>query len=277
MAFAYATTNLLSGLAAGSFTFSTGAGPADATRLYLNDGKMDAQYSATAGTTAETIQIDLGSARAVSGIAILNHNLAALGGGTITITAAASSDFLTSPVTPKATTTVNATAPKHKDTVLQFASTTKRYWRIAFTHVGSTALKLGELFFYAASTSLSRDQADGSGESERLVVADVRMQQGSVRGIFFGGPIRRKRLRTADWTTTQRDQALTLWRAVLGPVSPFLWIESYEATSTAAAVAQQDCIYGRLQLPEFEWSWVNFDITQIPELLIESEGRERGA
>ena len=60
-------------------------------------------------------------------------------------------------------------------------------------------------------------------------------------------------------------------------MTPFLWIESYEAVSTAAAVTEQDCIFGRLRLPEFEWSWVDYNLTQPPELTIASEGRERGA
>lgn len=277
MAFAYATTNQLTGLAASAVTVTTGAGPADDTRLYLFDGKLAGQYTLTAGTTTEVMRFDLGSAKAVCAIAVLNHNIAALGGGTITVRAADDSGFTTGVVTPKASTTVNTTAPKHKDTALQFASATKRYWELTFTHSLSTALKLGELFFAAASTQLTRGQIDGSGERESFITADIQMQFGASQSLFFAGPIRSKRLKTQDWRSAERDEALALWRAVKGPVTPFLWLESYEATSTAAAVEQQDCIFGRLKLPEFEWSWTDYNLTQTPELIIASEGRERGA
>ena len=42
-------------------------------------------------------------------------------------------------------TTIVTTAPNHKDTALQFASVTKRYWRIIFVHTGTKIVTLGEL------------------------------------------------------------------------------------------------------------------------------------
>lgn len=277
MGFAYATTNQATGLAASAVTVTTGAGPADDTRLYLFDGKLAGQYTLTAGTTTEVVRINLSSAKAVSAVAILNHNIAALGGGTITIRAATDSGFTTGVVTPKATTTINTTAPKHKDTVLQFASVTKQHWEFTFTHSLSTALKIGELFFAAASTQLTRGQTDGSGERERFITSEVEMQFGQVQSLFLAGPVRTKRIRMQDFTAANLAELQALWRATKGPVTPFLWIESYEAVSTAAAATEQDCIFGRLRLPEFEWSWVDYNLTQPPELTIASEGRERGA
>lgn len=277
MGFAYATTNRLTGLAAASFTVSTGAGPANDTRLYLNDGQMAAQYTLNSGTTTEAIDIDLGAAQSVSAIAILNHNLAALGSPTVTVTAADNAGFSVGVVTPKATTTLNTTSPKHKDHVLQFGAVSKRYWRITFTHSLSTSLKIGELFAAASTTQLTRGQIDGSGEGFKAIGVANEMQYGSVRSLFFAGPVRRRRLRFQDWTEAQKNELLTMWSAVNGPFSPLLWIESYEAVSTAAATAQQECIFGRLRDDDFEWTFTDFLYRQVPELVITSEGRERGA
>lgn len=277
MTFAYATTNRLTGLTASAFSVTTGAGPSGATELYLNDGRMDRQYTFTAGTTAETLQIDLGSALAVVGVAILNHNLVALGSASVTITAADDSGFTTGVVTPKAATTLNTTEPKHKDHVLQFASVSKRYWRIAMSHAAATALKIGEVFLLAASTQLTRGMLDGSGESEEIISVGNRMMYGATKSTFFAGPIRSKQMKYQDFTEAQLLELRTLWAAVKGPVTPFLWIESYEAVSTAAASAQQDCIFGQIQDARFAWTFVDSLYRQPPGFDIVSLGREVGS
>jgi len=276
MTFAYGITNQASGLAAAAFTIPVGAGSLDASRLYFGDGRMDRLYTFTA-SNAVTLQIDLGSAKAVSAWAVLNHNFNSLGGGTCKIDAADDVAWTTNIVAVKAASTFATTFPKNKDAVFQFASTTKRVWRLTFTNVTTGAVKIGEVFAIAATTQLSRGMTDGSGERGRFVSGTVELQSGGTQKILFGGPIRRKIFRSQDYTAAQKDELLTLWNATKGDISRFLWIESYEATATAAAAAEQDCIFGRLMLPEFGWSWTDYNLTQPDELVIESEVREWGS
>lgn len=274
MTFAYATTNLLTGLAASRFTISTGAGPANDTRLYLNDGHMDIPYYLTAGTTTEAMKIDLGSAQTVCGWAILNHNISALGGGSIQISHSPDDITYTS---VKSASTVNTTVPKNKDTVLQFAAVSRRYWKITFTHATSSALQIGELYCFGTSTTLTRGMTDGSGEGLEIMSVGVQMMYGETRSTFFGGPRRTKRLRWQDFTMANMLELQTMWLAAYGNVNPFLWIESYEAVSTAAAVTEQDCIFGRFTNATFDWSYVDYNLVQPDELMIRAMGREIGA
>jgi len=75
MSFAYATTNLCSGLAAAAFTWSSGT--AGATRSRLNDTKMSALYVNGASVASGiNVVIDFGSAVALTGFAICNSNAA---------------------------------------------------------------------------------------------------------------------------------------------------------------------------------------------------------
>jgi hypothetical protein len=237
---------------------------------------MDSQYTFTS-SNAVTLQIDLGSAKTVSAWAVLNHNFNSLGGGTCAISAADDVAWTTGVTTIKAASTFATSAPKHKDSVFQFASATKRVWRLTFTNVTTGAVKIGEVFGVSATTQLTRGMTDGSGEEERYVQSEIEMQYGGTQTLFFAGPIRKKIFRPQDYTESQRDELLALWRAVKGSVSRFLWIESYEATALAAAATEQDCIFGRLKLPSFRWSWTDYNLTQPAELEIESDGRERGA
>lgn len=276
MTFAYGITNRATGLAAAAFTIPVGAGPATDTRLYLNDGRMDQQYTFTA-SNAVTLQIDLGSAKTVTAWAVLNHNFNSLGGGTCKIDAADDVAWTTNIVAIKAASTFATTVPKHKDAVFQFASATKRVWRLTFTNVTTGAVKIGEVFGVSATTQLTRGMTDGSGESERVVSVDVGLANGARRSVFFGGPIRKKTLRFQDYTTADLVELQTLWRATRGNTARFLWVESYEATALAAAATEQDCIFGAFLNQEYKWSWTDYNLTQPDELVIESEVREWGA
>ncbi len=276
MTFAYALTSQAASLVAGSYTVPVGAGPADSTRVYLGDGRLDRVYTFTS-SNAVTLQIDLGSAKAVNAWAVLNHNFNSLGGGTCKIDAADDVAWTTNIVAIKAASTFATTAPKHKDAVFQFASATKRVWRLTFTNVTTGSVTIGEVFAVAATTQLTRGMVDGSGEDESIISSAVEMQYGSKQQLFFSGPIRQKTFRSQDYTESQKNELATLFRSTLGPVTPFLWIESYEATSSAAAAAEQDCILGRLELPNFRWSWTDYNLTQPPELIIRALTRGRGA
>lgn len=278
MSHAWAVTNMLSPLVAGAYTWGA-FGPADATRAYLSDGRLDKQYLCTATATTINVVIDLGSAQAVSAIAILNTNVRDATVPKVLIEGADNSGMSTNLVTAKALTTLNIAnyyEQTSKDHVLQFAAVTKRYWRITWSWTGTFALKIGELFA-CASTSLSRKYVWGSTDSAILKAVVNESLTGERRAAFFGGPIREKRMHWQDLTASESLELKALWNAALGPVRPVLWTESYEATATAAAATEQECILGRLGASTWAVDNPDFGLYQPGDVTIRSLGREVGA
>jgi hypothetical protein len=276
MALAYAVTNALSSLAATAFTWST----ADTTnRAYLNDRRMDKVFIATAAVGGITLVIDMGGATQLAGIAVLNSNVASATAPTLRVRAADDAAITVNVVTPKAATTLDLTAPRHKDHVLQFAAATKRYWELTWVWTGSFALRVGELFAFTSSTQLTRSGIYGSGGGERFKSIQTPMEYGTVQAMFLAGPIRSATLKWQDHTASNMAELQALWRATKGIVKPFLFVPSYEATGTAAADDQQECIYGRLLGPgdDFDFTQPDFNLFNPPDFTIMSEGREVGA
>ena len=277
-AHAYAVTNRLSGLAAGSFTWA----PASTTnRAYLNDARMDKQMLVSAAAASGlTLVIDLGSVQSLVGFALLNHNAAVQKtDAAVRVRAADDAAITVNVVTAKAASTLySTTVPKNKDHVLQFASVTKRYWELTFTWTGTvTNFSVGEIFAYSAATQLTRRSIYGSGESYEAIVTQVQMQYGETRGGFMGGPVRSLDLQWDDLTSSQRDELYAMHTASNFGATPFLWIPSYEAVATAAAVTEQEVIYGRLQSQTFHWAEKDFQLYQPGGFSIRSLGREAGA
>jgi hypothetical protein len=286
-AHAYATTNLLSGLAGTAFTYSSGS-PTAADRALLCDGRMDKRITTTGHAGSFTIVVDMGAATAIAGWALLNNNLALItnGQGTVRIRAATDSGITTGVVTPKDTTTLasylslNTREPRNKDHVLQFASVSKRYWELTLAWgSGSIAnLSIGEMFAYATPTQLTRKGIYGSGDSEQMYTSELQFGNGETRGLFMGGPCRMKTLRWQDLDDDETDELRTLWYAARGNTGKVLFINSYEATSTAAAAAEQDCIYGRLtQLDGIEYPEMDYGLYGFEDITVRSLGREVGA
>ena len=56
-----------------------------------------------------------------------------------------------------------------------------------------------------------------------------------------------------------------------------LWLERYEAVSTAAAAAYQDCIFGRFEASRMAWAEPDFNLYSPDSLTIRSLAREIGA
>lgn len=287
-AHAYATTNLLSGLAAAAYTWSNGYAGSD--RALVNDGRMDKRVVIGSPALPFNVVIDLGSAQSVAGVAILNHNLKTVGlvDVNVTITGADNAAMTVNPVTAKASSefasylSTNSREPTNKDHVFQFAAVSKRYWRLAFAEGGGpttiTNAAFGEFFFYAASTALTRKGIYGSGDGVKLYTSELQFDNGESRGVFFGGPVRRKVLRWQDYSTTERDELRKLFYATTGNANRLLFIDSRETSAAAAAAAEQDCIYGRLEgLDDMPFPEMDFSRYQLPDLQVRSLGREVGA
>ena len=270
---AYAVTNLLTGLAEGSFSWT----PSTTTlRSYLNDGAMDARFSVVLTASTVIVEIDLGSAKNVSAIALLNSNIASATAPTVTIQAADNAGFSVGAVTPKATTTLALTPAPLKDHVLQFAAVSKQYWRITWAWTGSFALTIGELFF-ASTTALTRYVVYGHGRSAEYVNARLKMYAGGSRAHYIAGPIATRKLPWADLSESERNELLVMAEASKSGATPMLWCEQYEAVATAADAAHQACIFGRIEEDQASWTEDDYGIYQPSALTIRSLGREVGA
>lgn len=279
-AHAYAYSNVLTGLAAGSFTWSN---TTTTNRAYVNDGRMDKRQVVDASAASGiNVIIDLGAALTLVGFGILNSNAAVQkDDAAVLVEASSASDFGSDVNTAKAATTLySATSPRNKDHVLQFVGLSKRYWRLTWTWTGNvTDFAIGELFAYTAGglEQLTRRSVYGSGETREAIVAQSQMQYGETRGLFLAGPVRQLDLQWDDLNASERDELYTMHVASNFGATPFLWVESYEASALAAAVAEQECIYGRLTAPRFQWSQKDFGIYQPGGFSIRSLGREAGA
>lgn len=273
MTYAYATVNLARGLAASAFTVAGGA--ADATRSYLNDGRLDRQYPGNASNVSN-IAVDLGSSQEVRGFAVLNHNLGGFTSPSVSAVAANSSDFVTDYVVIKNSTTMVTTAPKNRDTVMQFAGgVSRRYWALNFAWTGTQTPRYGEVFLYGAPTVLTRGFTDGTGEAEEFITVAAAMRTGDMRTTFLAGPVRSIRLRAQDYTSSNNAELAAMWRASRGGAVPVLLIPSYDPSSAAATAAAQDVMLGRLGA-EYSWAYSDFDLVQPPEMVLRSLGRAVG-
>ena len=107
-------------------------------------------------------------------------------------------------VTPKATTTLNTTSPKHKRSRAAVRRSVEALLAHHLHSPLSTSLKIGELFAVASTTQLTRGQIDGSGEGLKVLgVAKMQLLARCARS--FCWPVRRRRLRFQDWTEAQKN------------------------------------------------------------------------
>ena len=269
----YAVTNSLTGLAAASFVWSSAY---TTSRTRLNDGIMDevASSAGSAQASGQTLRFDLGAATALVGLAILNHNLAS-GACTVSVEAATLADY-SNAAAVKAATTIVTTAPNQKDTVLQFASVSKRYWQVTFVHTGTKVVTIGELLAFTAITTLSRSSIYGDGDAERAFINKNVSGTGHQRATFLGGPVRTKRLIYKDLNTSDLAEIRAMWAASTYGVSNLLFIPFIESTATAATAAAQECLWGKMQ-EEFDFTRADFSLHDPSNLVIVGQGREVGS
>lgn len=276
MAYAWTVTNALAALAEDAFVWTSG--PSDTTRLYMRDRRMGKQFVCAAANLTNSLTVDFTAATSLKGWAVLNHNLASFGGAvTVTITAAPDAAFAT-PVTAKATTTLDFTKPHDKDFVLQFPAVSRRYWRITFGWTGSQALKVGEVFAYASATALARKDIYGSsGEGHEIRVAQVESDNMEQRSYLMAGPRRSKRMAFSDLSPSERVELEAIFYATKGPVNPVLFVLSQNEVATAAAADDTDVMLATLDLVDFSYSDPDYNRYVPPVLLLRNLAREVGA
>lgn len=277
MAHGYAVGSALTGLSASSFTFTNWSTVSN--REFLNDGAMDrACFTSVAVSSTRYILIDLGTAKSLVGIALLNHNLATWAAPAVTVEAADNSGMSVNLVTAKASTSLASllVAPVDKETVLQFPAVSRRYWRLTLSGSGTEAIRIGEILALTSVTTLLRLAAYGRQSSEFYAVNRVESSSGNVRSTYLAGPVRSLRLPFIDLQgATQRDQLMAMWRATYGGASNLLWIETIESINTAATSAGVECVFGKLQ-PSLAWRETDYTIFDVDALELRGLGRDVG-
>lgn len=276
MTHAYATVNAASSLAATAFTWSTGS---TVERSALNDGRMS-KISTSAGNSGTIdLTIDFGSATALVGFALLSHTMGttyAAYAFTCEVSGADDAAQTVNAVTAKAASTINVTAPNHRDAVLTFPSVTRRYWRLRFAHsAGTVAVELGEVLALGTITSLTRKKVYGWSETERYYANIAESRTGETHATFLAGPRRTRRLPFVDLSASEKAEVMAMFRATKGGVTPLLWIEDYNSTASAATASEQECVWGRVQ-QSLGWTEGDYSLYGPEALELTSLGRQVG-
>lgn len=100
------------------------------------------EWSSSAATNAQTLKIDLGSAKAIDTIILDNHNVNLMTTVSLQVDAADNPAF-PNPVDVVADLSDTLTGNIDK---VEFAAATKRYWRILFTDTNSVIPAIGQIF-----------------------------------------------------------------------------------------------------------------------------------
>ena len=279
MSYAWTTTNALASLAAANFTWLLG--PNDDSRIYIRDRRMGKQFVCTSGSTANGLTIDMGVATSLSGFALLNHNLATFGGTiNVSVSAADNAGMTVNLVSAKSNTPLDFTRPHDKDHVLQFPAVSRRYWliNIGYGTAGSKTLRIGEVFGFASTTALTRmDVYGASGESADMRFAAVGSDNMEERAYLLAGPQRTKRLSFTDITESERQELEAIFHAAQGRVNPVLFVLNKNETTGAAAAADQDVMFAKLDLDSFGYQFTDFSRYAPPALVLRNLAREVGA
>lgn len=257
---AWSATNHLDGLAVSNITWSSGY-TTNRDRLY--DGRQDAPAFGSASPVAsgQSLTINFGSARAVPGIALLNHNLFT-GSCTVEVRAADDAGFSVNLVVAKAATTINTQFPYERDTLLQFPPVTRQYWRIIFTHSGTKQIQIGELVVLPYLLTLTRNSVYGGHEND-LQSKQIRNESevGSVRVARIAPPLRTVNFNFVDLQgESQLNELVAMWNATEGGAKGNTLLAEYvDSSSSAGSAASQRCVWGRLQ-PSWGWGDTDFNV-----------------
>ncbi|MFQ5792339.1 MAG: hypothetical protein ACE5JI_17865 [Acidobacteriota bacterium] len=169
-------------------------------------------------TGTDSIKVDLGSAKAVSGVGIANHNLKTLIDGGATIELHKSSDnFVANDVL------VFLVVPtSDNDYYGTFASTTERYWRLQATNGAGTAMQIGE-FYLGTNQELTQNPEVGMDDE----IVSHNLLSRSFGGVSVIRQLGRQTRRFAmTWTAlnaTERDEIKIVVTTQLGSLKPFFY------------------------------------------------------
>lgn len=235
----------------------------------LKDSRRDVMAVVSSATSPLHFNLDLGSAKTLKGIALLNlYATAAL---SVEIFSATASNY--SGATSRfAATALPTTWPDSENVYLRPTQVSERYWRVSLTWSGSAVVSLGELVATSVETTLSRDYALGDGETPAVPMTEFATRSGLLVREALGGPRRTKRFTFGLLTRAQRIEIQTMWMAGACGSRPVLFVDSLGTAGdvtqlTDVATQPSRCIAGLLE-PSFPWTQSDFRIYSPEELVL---------
>jgi hypothetical protein len=244
----YMVTNLLAGLAPSAFSVDLGSGVVAVTSTYLNDARSDQLWRPGSVVASDwSLFVDLGSAQAVSAVALININSPA--SAAVEIIGADNAAMSTNPVSAKANSQLATPDDYTRSYVLQFPSVTKRYWQLSFETSDPWSVELGEVFF-GVPTALTRAIVQGARKRRIHKTTQNESDAGVMFGHRLAGPHLLRELRWEDVSAAEAEEIVAMHDAAHGNARNLLWIETVGSSSSAATSAEQECVYGRFVEPE---------------------------
>lgn len=208
---------------------------------------------------AEWIQFDLGSAKAVTSILLLDHNLTA-SDTTLKIEGNTTSSFA-APAFTQAVTWASGVISQ------LFSTQTYRHWRFSFTKSAAGETRdIGRLFLGTYYTTTERPDYDGWRRGHE----DLSIVQRTVGGQRYAEARRRYRMGRFEFSaisTTQKDSFLTIVDKV-GIHTPFF----LQVDETASTGEPKEIVYVNFKsLPEFNVSAFDSDFIWDTSLDVEEQ------
>lgn len=221
----------------------------------LKDSRRDVVATVASTTSPLYLNLDLGSAKTLKGIALLN--LYATQALSVEIFSDTTAGFPAA-VSRFAATALPTAWPDSENVYIRPTQVSARYWRVALTWSGSAAVSLGELVATSIETSLTRGYVYGDSEQTNIPTLEFESRGGMVTREVTGGPRRTKRFAFSDLTRAQRTELQSMWFAAACGSRPLLFVDALGTAGdvtqlTDTAVQQSRCIAGLLE-PSFGWT-----------------------
>ena len=176
-------------------------------------------------TTASWIEIDCGSAVAVTGACIANHNGGGWSGAEVQYYDGATWQ------TALALSGLSSTA----DHYATFSVQTRQRWRI-YTSGATAAMEVG-VFYLGTATTLSKNPSYGSTEGDVFNVESARATSGAIVSEKYGRRIARFELPFDRENSTLKGEIRDFIREEDGPLRPFFYVPADESGSSVQGVA----------------------------------------
>ncbi len=235
----------------------------------LTDSRRDVVAYSASGAGPLFLNLDLGSAKVLQGIALLNMYCSkAL---TVEIQSDTTAGF-PSPVTRFSATAIPTTYPDNENVYIRPTQTSARYWRIAISWTGSASVYLGELVATSNERTLSRNYGYGNGESTQAPITEFASRAGVVVREAIGGPRRTKRFTLEQLTRAQRLELQAMLTASAMGTRPILWVDLLGDAGSTTQLTDTDtqpsrCIAGLLE-PAVNWTETDYRLFAVDELVL---------
>ena len=235
----------------------------------LQDSRRDVVAVVAATTSPLQLNLDLGSAKTIKGIALLN--LYATQSLSVEIFSATLSNY-SDAVSRFASTALPSTWPDSENIYIRPTQVSAQYWRVTLSWSGSAAVSLGELVATSVETTLTRLYGLGNMEDTATPATEFTARGGVLVREAIGGPRRIKRFTFADLSRAQQNEIQKMWFAGACGTRPILFVDKIGTAGDTAQLTDVDeqtsrCTAGLLE-PATGWTEVDFRLFDKPQLTL---------